>query len=113
LEIVLRIQSNTTSRSLSTGSDEENREPENIFLSEAIRHRQMLAQFSDKTPEPFWMPVKGVYPCPKCKHPVATIQLGREIKVVDCAENPFAPFYWQRWECDVIGTHACLPGGLQ
>jgi hypothetical protein len=113
LEIVLRIQNNTASRSLSTGSDEETHEAENIFVSDAIRHRQMLAKFSDKTPEPFWMPVKGVYPCPTCRYPIATIRLGSETKIVDCVENQFAPFYWQRWECDVIGAHVCLLGGLQ
>jgi hypothetical protein len=108
----MRIQTNTTSRGLSTGNDEEVREPENIYLSAAIAHRLMLARFSHN-PEPYWMSVRGVYPCEKCKYPVATIQLGREIKVVDCVENPFVPFYWQRWECDVIGVHVCLLGGLQ
>jgi hypothetical protein len=109
----MRIENNTKSRATSSGSEETFREPENIYLSAAIAQRLMLAKFSDKPQEPFWMLVHGVYPCERCKYPVATIQLGREIKVVDCVENQFAPFYWQRWECDVIGMHVCLLGGLQ
>ena len=109
----MRSQHSTSSRHVATNSEEENPQPENIFLSDAIRHRLMLAQFSDKPPEPYWMPVRSVYPCPKCKHPVATIQLGRELKVVDCVENRFTSFYRQRWDGDVVGTHSCLAGGLQ
>lgn len=91
----------------------EEREPEIISVTMAIAQRLMLARFPQDPREPYLMQVKAVYPCPRCQHPVATIRLDREVKIVDCVENEFSPRWWNRWECDVINHHSCSFGGRQ
>jgi hypothetical protein len=103
---------NTRLPRVSNGNDEETREPENIFVTMAIGLRLELAKFPQDSRAPFWVPVRAVYPCPRCNHPIATIRLGREVKTVDCVENPFSPLP-NKWECDVVNDHACGLGGLQ
>jgi hypothetical protein len=113
LEIVVRIKNNTTSRSLSTGNDKENREPENILITMAIGQRMELARFPNANLDLWPVPVKRVFPCEHCGAPVVLVRLGRELKLLDAFENPYSPRYWCRWEADpVIGDHHCV-GSLQ
>jgi hypothetical protein len=98
---------------VSANGEEDNHEPEDIFITMAIGQRLALARFPSDPREPYWMPIAAVYPCSQCKHPVATIRLDREVKIVDCVENQFSPRYWNRWECDVINSHSCGLGGRQ
>lgn len=102
----------TTDPSPSSDFFLEDREPENIFITMGMGLRLELAKYPNDPRDPYWMPIHDVYPCPRCKHPVATIRLEREVKVVDCVENSFSP-HRNKWECDVIGTHCCASGGLQ
>jgi hypothetical protein len=104
---------NNTSPHVSANVAEDDHEPEDIFVTIAIAQRLMLARFPQDPRHPYWMSVKAVHPCPRCKHPVATIRLECEVKVVDCVENQFNPRYWNRWECDVINSHFCGSGGRQ
>lgn len=110
LEIVVRFTDNTTPRCVST-FDEEEHAIEIIQVTDAIRHRQMLAQF--ECPLDF-IPVlvKKIFPCDGCGAPVVLARLGRETKLLDCWENPYSPRYWCRWETDpILSVHYC--GGLQ
>ncbi len=86
----------------------EGREPENIPLTCAIRHRQMMARFPNAALDLVPVSVKQVFPCERCRAPVALVRLGHEVKLLDAFENRFQPRWWAPWEADpVIGDHHC------
>jgi hypothetical protein len=112
LEIALQNHISTKPHVSANGNDEDG-EPEFIWVTLAIAQRLMLARFPNSPREPYWMPTKVFHPCPTCKFPVAVIRLGLEVKLVDCVENEFSRRWWNRWECDVINSHSCGLGGRQ
>jgi hypothetical protein len=89
----------------------EGREVENIPITPAIQHRQMMAGFPNANLALVPVEVKKVCPCPNCGAPTVWARVGHETKLLDAFENPFSPRYWSRWEADpVIGDHHCGVG---